>query len=233
MVALKDSIVPLAALDQPRVEESLLARARNASALELYQIIRGDFGDALLQNVQSGSAPSARRALIRCFGSFIDGLSFAMRTVAVNACEFHGKDYNRFLHAKSQERGLPAYNRIFNSYRIVQLCLPRSPLAQVTDQRWDNLHTCLEIRNRVVHPECPADLGVSDTELQLIAQTGSEFMSDFQIFAQWQGQRQQRLGWEAPGQRRRDIPKTGRNEKCPCGSQRKYKNCCAAAQYAA
>ena len=64
-------------------------------------------------------------------------------------------------------------------------------------------------------------------------QTGVAFMEDFQIFAQWQGQRQQKLGWQAPGQRIRQIPKTGRNEKCPCGSQRKYKNCCAAAELAA
>ena len=25
---------------------------------------------------------------------------------------------------------------------------------------------------------------------------------------------------------RREVPKVGRNEKCPCGSGKKYKNCC-------
>jgi uncharacterized protein YecA (UPF0149 family) len=25
---------------------------------------------------------------------------------------------------------------------------------------------------------------------------------------------------------RRDIPKVGRNQPCPCGSGKKYKNCC-------
>ena len=25
---------------------------------------------------------------------------------------------------------------------------------------------------------------------------------------------------------RRDMPKVGRNEPCPCGSGKKYKNCC-------
>jgi preprotein translocase subunit SecA len=25
---------------------------------------------------------------------------------------------------------------------------------------------------------------------------------------------------------RRDVPKVGRNEPCPCGSGKKYKNCC-------
>lgn len=29
-----------------------------------------------------------------------------------------------------------------------------------------------------------------------------------------------------PGQFRRERPKTGRNEPCPCGSGRKYKKCC-------
>ena len=35
-----------------------------------------------------------------------------MRTVAVVCCEFHGKSYNRFLNAKSVDRGLAAQNRI-------------------------------------------------------------------------------------------------------------------------
>lgn len=30
----------------------------------------------------------------------------------------------------------------------------------------------------------------------------------------------------SPVQFRRDAPKTGRNEPCPCGSGRKYKKCC-------
>ena len=29
-----------------------------------------------------------------------------------------------------------------------------------------------------------------------------------------------------PAQFKRDAPKTGRNEPCPCGSGRKYKKCC-------
>jgi len=29
-----------------------------------------------------------------------------------------------------------------------------------------------------------------------------------------------------PVQFRRDVPKTGRNEPCPCGSGKKYKKCC-------
>ena len=30
----------------------------------------------------------------------------------------------------------------------------------------------------------------------------------------------------SPGQVRRDAPKVGRNEPCPCGSGKKYKKCC-------
>jgi len=29
-----------------------------------------------------------------------------------------------------------------------------------------------------------------------------------------------------PGQVRRDTPKVGRNDPCPCGSGKKYKKCC-------
>jgi uncharacterized protein len=41
------------------------------------------------------------------------------------------------------------------------------------------------------------------------------------------------LDWSLPlrkaaGTRRRDAPKTGRNDSCPCGSGRKFKKCCGA-----
>ncbi|MBI1395503.1 MAG: UPF0149 family protein [Betaproteobacteria bacterium] len=32
--------------------------------------------------------------------------------------------------------------------------------------------------------------------------------------------------WRKPAPARRDEPKTGRNDPCPCGSGKKYKNCC-------
>jgi preprotein translocase subunit SecA len=33
---------------------------------------------------------------------------------------------------------------------------------------------------------------------------------------------------QAPAPVRRDVPKVGRNDPCPCGSGRKYKKCCGA-----
>ena len=42
------------------------------------------------------------------------------------------------------------------------------------------------------------------------------------IFAYWR----QRRGALATGTVRRSSRKVGRNEPCPCGSGKKYKNCC-------
>lgn len=225
--------MPLAlAPPQPDIDESMLAKARTRDAVEVCQTLRRDFLEAMNALIAKDAEPGcARRNVVRCFGSLIEGLTEAMRTVAVVTCEFHGKDYNRFLQAKSIERGAANHTKIYHSYRIIHEALPKSPLARVPDERWDKLHACLEIRNRVVHPRAPADLELSDQDLMLIGNTATEFVRDFDIFAQWHFQKQQKLGWERTGIRRREFRKIGRNEKCPCGSQRKYKDCCAAAQY--
>lgn len=233
MLATADLIVAQAP-PQPAIDDSLLAQARTRDVVALCQILRCDFAAAMSAFTEPGAEHSvAGRNIVRCFGSLIEALSDAMRIVAVTVCEFHGKNYNRFLNAKSTDRGLANFNRIYHSYRIICEALPKSPLARVPDERWDNLHTCLDIRNRIVHPHSSTDLELTPNELMLVAQVAIDFCHDFDVFAQWHGQKQQKLGWEAGGLRKREIPKIGRNEKCPCGSQRKYKNCCAAAQWAA
>ncbi len=229
-----DMVVALATPPLPDLYEAICAQTRAREAASLGQMLEDDFIAAWQKAEEGGLDPGDRRAVVRCFGSLIDGLANVMRDIAVIACEYHGQEYNRFLDAKSRERTATTLQRISANYRVLYHCLPKSPLARIPDERWTNLRAGLEIRNRVVHPEKPADLEVRDADLALVQTTGMAFVQDFRSFVQWQGQRQQRLGWEAAGgARRRDIPKTGRNAKCPCGSQRKYKNCCAAAQWAA
>lgn len=232
MLASPELIVAKAA-PAPAFGEAALAKARACDAVVLCQTLRNDFGFALHLLTTHEGCPAARRNVVRCFGSLVEGLSDSMRTLAVLSCEFHGKDYNRFLNAKSTERGAAYQNRIYHSYRIIHEALPKSPLARVPDERWDKLHSCLTIRHRVVHPHCAADLEVTDAEIMLIGDVALEFVRDFDVFAQWHSQKQQKLGWEASGQRKREFRKIGRNETCPCGSQRKYKDCCIAAQWAA
>src|SRR4051794_39368988 len=208
-------LVPLAAADQPAIDDSMLAKAKVVAAVELCNVLRSDFAVTLRHLIESGAAPAARRNLVRCFGSLTEGLADAMRSIAVVACEFHGKNYNRFLNAKSVERNIATQNRIESAYRVVHEALPKSPLARVPDQRWDDLHRCLELRNRVTHPRSAAELEITGEELELLTRTAGEFTHDFSVFVQCHAQKQQKLGWEAGGQRVRDIPKVGRNEKCP------------------
>ena len=77
------------------------------------------------------------------------------------------------------------------------------------------LRFALEIRNRVVHPTTLVELEVSNGEVQLITQTGLNFYNDFRQFVQWFSQKEQKMLWDLPGNRRRYLKKTGRNESCP------------------
>jgi len=133
----------------------------------------------------------------------------------------------------ADERGINTYQRSYTSYRLIGEFLPRSPLAATSDALWDDLHTAIEIRNRIVHPRCARDLEVSINGAVLVMKTGDKFSAHLNQFGQWLLQKEQKLVWEHVSERRRLYRKVGRNESCPCGSGRKYKNCCAAAAIAA
>lgn len=75
-----------------------------------------------------------------------------------------------------------------------------------------------------------ADLDLSDAEMRVVVQTGQDFYLDFTKFVQWFGQKEQKMLLDLPGTRKRYLKKIGRNEPCPCGSGRKFKNCCGASQ---
>lgn len=196
-------------------------------------VLQADFiiATELVYAAEFGATES--RAMMRAFGSLIDGLSRVMQEIAVSTAELFGGHLNRFLQEKTCDRSTSTYQRIYNSYRLVTEFLPKSPLARLSDQRWRELHHAIDIRHRIVHPTCFADVQTDHREAMLVINVGNAFLRDFAEFVQWFQHKKQKLLWEHVIERRRLIPKTGRNEKCPCGSQRKYKNCCAAAQYAA
>jgi hypothetical protein len=192
----------------------------------LCETLNEDFCETMNRMVEHGSKPSDRRDVVRCFGSLLDGLTASMRFAAVALCKVFDEPLNPFLTDKTAERGLSTHQRIRSIYRLLAGFLPKSPLARLSDARWDQLHWALDIRNRVVHPSVPADLDLSNDEMNLVMQTGLDFYSDFTQFIQWFSQKEQQMLWELPGTRQRYLKKIGRNEPCPCGSGRKYKNCC-------
>jgi hypothetical protein len=77
-------------------------------------------------------AQTEGRALIRCFGSLLEGLTASMRNIAVAAGNLFRRPLNPFLQEKVEERGINAYQRIYTSYRLIGEFLPRSPLAATT-----------------------------------------------------------------------------------------------------
>lgn len=202
-------------------------------ACTLANALKEDFRESLVRMNERGCLPVDRRAVVRCFGSLIDGYAHVMRLAAIGVCELFDEPLNPFLQEKSHDRTLSTHHRIYTIYRLLADFLPRSPFAHCPDRRWNDLRAALEIRNRIVHPQQLSDLELSDDEMSLIMEVGFAFYQDHMQFVHWFAHKEQQLLWQLPMNRKRSLPKTGRNEKCPCGSERKYKNCCAAAQYAA
>ena len=198
----------------------------NAST-DLCGALKEDFREAICRMRENELNPADRRNVVRCFGSLIDALTAMMRSAAIAICKVFDEPLNPFLQDKTAERHLGRHQRIYSIYRLLANFLPKSPLAHVADARWEELRAALEIRNRVVHPARTSDLDLSNEEMELVMQTGLNFFNDYKQFIQWFSQKEQKMLWELPGKRKRYLPKTGRNEPCPCGSTRKYKNCCA------
>ncbi len=156
----------------------------NAST-ELCNTLKADFLDALERVIADQHSSPARRAVVRCFGSLIDGLTRSMRFIAVNLCQVLDEPLNPFLQEKTGERHLSSHQRIYSIYRLLADFLPKSPLAHLPDSRWDQLHRALEIRNRIVHPATLTDLDLSNAEMKTVSGTGQDFFSDYRQFIQW------------------------------------------------
>jgi SEC-C motif len=197
----------------------------NASAA-LCNALKEDFRDSLDRILAERNSAPACRAVVRCFGSLVDGITRSMRYIAINLCQTLDEPLNPFLQEKTGERHLSSHQRIYSIYRLLADFLPKSPLAHLPDSRWDQLHRALEIRNRIVHPATLTDLELTVPEMKTVMGAGHDFFSDYRQFIQWCMAKEQQMLWDIPGTRKRWLKKIGRNEPCPCGSKRKYKNCC-------
>jgi hypothetical protein len=235
MVALREIFESLGPLEERLGDESALARQRTKGALELGRILTADFEAALAMLMHPGAQACDRRALVRCFGSVIDGLANALCTIGGVVSASEGRQLS-ILPERCAEPTAAILRRICFGYTTISRCGPHSPLSNLQARRWDELKTCLDIRNRVVHPETPSDLEISQTNVRLITEVASQFIRDFQALARWQAARPSRLGSEDRGAklRRNNRRRGGRRfGKCPCGSGRKHKNCCRVVQSAA
>jgi hypothetical protein len=192
--------------------------------------LKRDFWLPMAAENGSTILPHQRRSAVRAFGSLIDSFAACMRMAAVELCRLFDHPLNIFLEQKSEDRQLCVHYRMHSLYRLLANFLPHSPFAHVPDHRWNHLRRALEIRNRVTHPEAPADLEVNDAELRLLINLAAEFDADLRKFVHWFGQAEQKLLWEIPMPRKRFAPKIGRNDPCPCGSTLQYKKCCLGAQ---
>ncbi len=188
--------------------------------------LQGDFVASWEHTTESDFQETNSRALVRCFGSLLDGLTTGMRQIAVATCKLFHRPLNPFLQDKVEERSTNTYQRIFTTYRLIGEFLPGSPLAAIHDRLWHDLHSALEIRNRIMHPKSVCDLELIRAQTLLVMRTGKEFHEHFNKFNVWAMEKQQKLIMPYMVSYRRMMPKLQRNEPCRCGSNRKFKNCC-------
>lgn len=200
------------------------------ASVHLAHALKDDFRRCLQAALETNIPQHKRRDIARCFGSLVEGYTASMRMAAIGVCKIFDKPLNPFLQEKAIDRNLSVYHRLHSIYRLLAEFLPKSPFAHLPDERWNDLRIALEIRNRIVHPRTLQDLELSNGEIAGVMQVGLDFVQDFSKFVQWFSQTEQKLLWELPMQRKRYVAKVGRNEKCPCGSKLKFKNCCGAAQ---
>src|SRR4051812_48596176 len=108
-------------------------------AATLANTLKEDFRDSIKRMNEHGLLPLDRRAVVRCFGSLIEGYAHVMRLAAIGVCELFDQELNPFLQDKSYERNLSTHTRIYTIYRLLANFLPRSPFARVADRRWSDL----------------------------------------------------------------------------------------------
>ena len=66
----------------------------------------------------------------------------------------------------------------------------------------------------------------TSSERKAVVLGGVETKEEFEEFADEVGSKPQEVDMTKPETYHRDQPKIGRNDPCPCGSGKKYKNCC-------
>jgi hypothetical protein len=211
MVALSEIFESLGSLEEAVVDKATAARRRQSAAIELGRTLRADFDHAVTALRQFGAPDATRRALVRCFGSLIDGLANAIGAMAESAT--NTSDRRHPPHDKFAEPTDCILHRINISYRIIGRTFPASPLSNLHGRRWYDLKTCLEIRNRVVHPETPSDLEITDRNIRLLTEVAGDFISDFEALAQWQAERQARRATPNPERRRRRKRNRARRQR--------------------
>lgn len=226
VVALREIFEAAEGREQPGVALSAVPPpSAGRDAIALGHMLKADFELAVATLASAEAPPAHRRALVRCFGSLLDGLANALRHIAETGCR---RECGPRPDLQTADPTSPVLQRIGLSYRIIARSL-RSPLRSLDGKRWDDLHAAVEIRNRVAHPQATCDLGISRNNVALITEVARHLIRDFETLAQWQSAQPSRAVTSAPatpGRRPRRKRSGIRYRLCACGSGRKARNCC-------
>lgn len=201
-------------LEKELEEASKMAAAFRAERSRLTQDLAQD-----LMN------PCFRCTFVRLESARLEGMTACMKRVALDGADFSGVTFSKAeLEILRDEKFVSTKKNAEVCWRALRRAFQPENHELDATINWDAYSRALQIRNRVVHPKRTSDLEVSDLEM-------GDFLAGFSWFMDKVTELMNDVSTDLKAlirQKkiyRREQPKLGRNEICPCGCGKKVKNC--------
>jgi hypothetical protein len=152
---------------------------KTQTSFQLGSVAQADFEQAR-QDLAHQDCGYTRRNFVRCFGSLLDALTTIFRDVSEGLADALDRPRNGFLSEKSRARGTTSTFRVRATFRLVAGVTRQPAFTQLDLARWERLHSAVEVRNRILHPDATSSLAVPEAELRLIDTVAAEFIADLE-----------------------------------------------------
>jgi hypothetical protein len=162
-------------------------------------MLESDFNEVLQGFYANREDQLKRRTLVRTLFATIEGTIFSLKQTALEFFRLRGVEIppseyaalaeetyalkeNGELRIASQFIRLPANIRFAFSEYGKAMNMDFS--VNVNDPKWNDLRKAIEVRNRLMHPKAPADLVVSDADIESVLNAAIWFREQIQLLIQ-------------------------------------------------
>ena len=164
----------------------MMARELREAVENVYRLgtlLADDAKFAITIRESLGSTPEAKRVYVRSVFAFVEGMTHAFKRFAVAVHDHGGPLFSeaevsllRGVSYELKDTGEAASKQRFVRFAPnVRLAIRAFALASGYDGRldystagWQALREAARVRNRITHPRTPADLDVSDADLEAV-----------------------------------------------------------------
>lgn len=164
-------------------------QAIQSEFLQLIEVMSEEL-DAIWRQVDQNDSQVWRRAYCKPLFSFVEGVSYLLKREIILLREGEGWNSDgrdewvltESRRAKTEDGKettrpffLPALDNL--TYALEEFAYWNWADYKIDkkSEGWSNLCTASRIRNRIVHPKCPMDLHISDTELSVLRNAAENF----------------------------------------------------------